>query len=45
MLMIGDYIKMKTICFPKKKYEAFVFFKIYKEMAENESDLKIKYLR
>ena len=45
MLMIDDYTRMTTVSFLKKKYEAFEWFKIYKELVENETDLKIKCLR
>lgn len=45
MLMIDDYTRMTTISFIKKKSEAYEFFKIYKELVENETDLKIKCLR
>ena len=45
MLMIDDYTRMTVVSFLKKKYEAFECFKIYKELVENESDLKIKCLR
>ena len=36
---------MKAVSFLKKKSEAFECFKIYKELVENETDLKIKCLR
>ena len=45
MLMIDDYIEMTAVSFLKKKSEAFECFKIYKELVENEIDLKIKCLR
>ena len=45
MLLIDDYTRMKWVCFLKKKSEAFECFKIFKEMVENETDLKIKTLR
>ena len=45
MLMIDDYTRMTTISFLKKKFEAFECFKIYKELVENETNLKIKCLR
>ena len=44
MLMIDDYTRMTTVSFVKKKSEAFECFKIYKELIENETDLKIKCL-
>eukprot|EP00253_Pinus_taeda_P014397 PITA_14397 len=45
MLMIDDYTRVTVVSFLKKKSEAFECFKIYKEMVENETDLKIKCLR
>ena len=45
MLMIDDYTRMAVVSVLKKKYEAFECFKIYKELVENEIDLKIKCLR
>jgi transposase InsO family protein len=45
MLLIDDYTRMTTIFFLKNKSEAFEHFKIYKEMVETETDLKIKCLR
>ena len=45
MLLIDDYTRMTWVCFLKKKSEAFEWFKIFKEMVENETDLKIKTLR
>ena len=45
MLMIDDYTRMTAVRFLKKKSEAFECFKIYKELVENETDLKIKFLR
>ena len=45
MLMIDDYTRMTATNFLKKKSEAFECFKIYKELVENEIDLKIKCLR
>ena len=43
-LIIDDYIRMTTVSFLKKKSKAFECFKIYKELVENETDLKIKCL-
>ena len=43
--MIDDYTRMTTVILLKKKFEAFECFKIYKELVENEFDLKIKCLR
>ena len=45
MLMIDDYTMMATVSFLKKRSEAFECFKIYKDLVENETDLKIKCLR
>ena len=45
MLMIDDYTRMTIVSFVKKKSKAFECFKIYKELVENEIDLKIKCLR
>jgi hypothetical protein len=45
MLLIDDYTRMTRVCFLKKKSEAFECFRIFKEMVENETDLKIKCLR
>ena len=45
MLLIDDYTIMTWVCFLNKKSEAFECFKTFKEMVENETDLKIKTLR
>jgi len=45
MLMTSDYTRMIVVIFLKNKSEAFECFKIYKEMVENETTLKIKCLR
>jgi transposase InsO family protein len=45
MLLIDDYTRMIKVCFLKKKSKAFECFRIFKEMVENEIDLKIKCLR
>lgn len=45
MLIIDDYTRMIVIGFLKKNSEAFKCFKIYKELVENETDLKIKCMR
>ena len=42
MLLVDDYTRMTTVYFLRKKSEAFENFKVYKEMVENEMDLKIK---
>jgi transposase InsO family protein len=45
MLLVDDYTIMIEVFFLKNKSKAFENFKIYKEMVENEMDLKIKCLR
>jgi hypothetical protein len=45
MLLIDDYTRMIEVCFLKKHLEAFECFGIFKEMVENETDLKTKCLR
>ena len=45
MLLVDYYTRMTTVYFLKNKSEAFENFKIYKEMVENEMDLRIKCLR
>jgi transposase InsO family protein len=45
MILIDDYTRMTWVCFLKKKSKAFECFKIFKEIVENEIDLKIKTLR
>ena len=45
MLLVDDYTRMTWVCFLKKKSEAFEDFVIFKEMVENETNLKIKMLR
>ena len=42
MLLIDDYTRMTWVCLLNKKSEAFNQFKRFKELIENESDLKIK---
>jgi hypothetical protein len=42
MLLIDDYRRMTVVSFLKKKLEAFGNFRIFKEMVENEMDLRIK---
>jgi hypothetical protein len=44
MLLIDYYTRMTAVFFLKNKSEAFENFNIYKEMVENEMDLKIKCL-
>ena len=45
MFLIDGYTRMTWVCFLNKKSEAFKCFRIFKEMVENETDLKIKTLR
>ena len=45
MLLVDDYTRMTSVCFLKKKSEAFEHFIIFKAMVENETELKIKTLR
>ena len=45
MLLIDDYTRMTWVTFLKEKLEAFEKFKIFKEMVENETHMKIKCLR
>ena len=45
MFLIDDYTRMTWVAFLKEKSKAFEKIKIFKEMAENESGMKIKCLR
>jgi hypothetical protein len=45
MLLIDDYTRMTAVFFLKKKSEEFKHFKIYKEMVETKTYLKIKCFR
>jgi len=45
MLLIDDYTRMTTVSFLEKKSKEFECFKIYKELVENQTDLKIKCLK
>ena len=45
MLLVDDYTRMTWVCFLKKKSKAFEYFTIFKEMVENETELKINTLR
>ena len=45
MLLIDDYTMMTWVTFLKEKSEAFMKFKDFKELVENEANLKIKCLR
>jgi hypothetical protein len=45
MFLINDYTRMTWITFLKEKSEAFEKFKAFKDLVENETDLKIKCLR
>jgi hypothetical protein len=42
MLLIDDYTRMTWVVFLKKKSEAIDKFKVFKELVENKTDLKIK---
>lgn len=45
MLLVDDFTRMTWVCLLKKKSEAFGYFKIFKELVENEAELRIKCLR
>ena len=45
MIFFDDFTRMMWIGFIKEKYESFEKFKIFKNRVENESGVKIKYLR
>jgi transposase InsO family protein len=45
MLLIDDYTRMTWVSFLKNKSEAIDKFKVFKELVENKTDLKIKCLR
>jgi len=45
MVLVDDYTRMTWICLLKKKSEAFESFRIFKELVENEANMKIKCLR
>ena len=45
MLLIDDYTRMTWVTFLKEKSESFEKFKIFKAMIENETIVKIKFLR
>jgi hypothetical protein len=45
MLLIDDYTIMTWVSFLKKKSKAIDKFKVFKELVENETDLKIKCLQ
>ena len=45
MLSIDDYTRMTWVTFLKEKSEAFMKFKAFKALVENQSNRKIKYLR
>jgi transposase InsO family protein len=45
MLLVDDYTRMTAFFLLRNNSEAFEHFNIYKEMVENEMDLKIKCLR
>jgi len=45
MLLVDDYTRMTWVSFLINKYEAFEKFKAFKDLIENETGLKIKFLR
>ncbi|MFA1255994.1 hypothetical protein, partial [Klebsiella pneumoniae] len=45
MILVDDFTRMMWVAFLKEKFEAFEKFKIFKNRVENESSVKIKYLR
>ena len=45
MFLIDDYTRTTWVTFLKEKLESFEKFKIFKEMVENETHMKIKCLR
>ena len=45
MILVDEYTRMAWVCFLKKKSEAFEHFVIFKEMVENENELKLNTLR
>ena len=45
MLFIDDYTRMNWVAFLKEKSEAFMKFKSFKALVENEANIKIKCLR
>ena len=45
MLLIDDYTRMTWVTFLKEKSEAFIKFKAFKALVENQANRKITYLR
>ena len=45
ILFVDDFCRMMWVTYLREKLEAFDKFKLFKEKVENESGLKIKYLR
>jgi transposase InsO family protein len=45
MILIDDCTIMTCVCFLKKKSKDFKCFRVFKELVENETNLKIKCLR
>jgi hypothetical protein len=45
MILVDDYTRMIVVFFLMNKLEAFKYFKVYKELAEDEMNSKIKCLR
>ena len=44
MLLVDDFTGMTWVCLLKKKSESFECFRIFKELVENEAELRIKCL-
>ena len=45
MLLVDDFTRMTWVCLLKKKSKAFECFKVFKELVENDAELRIKCLR
>lgn len=45
MLLIDDYTRMTWVTFLREKAQALDRFKVFKDMVENEVNLKINFLR
>jgi hypothetical protein len=45
MILIDDYTRMTWVFFLKKNSKAFKCLRVFKKLVENETDLKIKFLR
>lgn len=44
ILFIDDYSRMTWVSILKKKYEAFESFKVFKQVVENETKMRINFL-